>query len=79
MMGVVGQNVDVLHRYLNYCGPTNKKGILHSATIFASDLIIPKFIPLNIFSQETHENKCKNICTDCAAYLEGKCNGCGTF
>ena len=27
IMGVLGQNLDVLHRYVNHCGPTNKKGL----------------------------------------------------
>ncbi|MFW9784350.1 MAG: hypothetical protein ACFFFB_18875 [Candidatus Heimdallarchaeota archaeon] len=79
ILGIIGQNVDVLHRYLNYCGPTNKKGILHSASIFASDLILPKFLPLKLFSQESQESQCGNICKKCAAYLDGKCKGCGSF
>ncbi len=79
ILGVIGQNIDVLHRYINYCGPTNKKGILHSATIFVSDLITPKYIPINLFSQESQEEKCENICSDCAAFLDGKCDGCGSF
>jgi len=79
ILGIIGQNIDVLHRYLNYCGPTNKKGILHSATIFTSDFIIPKYIPLNLFSRESQEDECGNICEDCTAYLDGKCEGCGNF
>jgi len=79
ILGIIGQNVEVLHRYLNYCGPTNKKGILHSASIFVSDFIVPKFIPLNLFSNESQESKCGNICHECAAYLDGKCSGCGNF
>jgi DNA-binding Lrp family transcriptional regulator len=79
ILGIIGQNIDVLHRYLNYCGPTNKKGILHSAAIFASDFIIPKYIPLNLFSRESQEDECGNICGDCPAYLDGKCEGCGNF
>ena len=79
ILGIIGQNVEVLHRYLNFCGPTNKKGILHTASIFVSDLILPKFLPLNLFSQESHEDKCGNACKDCSAYLDGKCDGCGTF
>jgi DNA-binding Lrp family transcriptional regulator len=79
ILGIVGQNVDVLHRYLNYCGPTNKKGILHSASIFVSNFILPKYIPLNIFSKESQEDKCGNICQNCAAYLDEKCEGCGSF
>ncbi|MFX1502981.1 MAG: Lrp/AsnC family transcriptional regulator [Promethearchaeota archaeon] len=79
IFGIIGQNMDALHRYINYCGPTNKKGILHSAIIFVSDLINPKFLPINLFSQKSQEEKCGNICRDCAAYLDGKCRGCGNF
>ncbi|MFX1301939.1 MAG: Lrp/AsnC family transcriptional regulator [Promethearchaeota archaeon] len=79
ILGIIGQNVEVLHRYINYCGPTNKKGILHSAVIFVSDLINPRFLPINLFSQKSQEEKCGNICNDCAAFLDGKCNGCGNF
>jgi len=79
IMGVIGQSLDVLHRYVNYCGPTNKKGLLHSALIFGSDFIVPKYLPLNLFSNESNEDNCGNICVDCEAYLDGKCDGCGNF
>ncbi|MFX1344542.1 MAG: Lrp/AsnC family transcriptional regulator [Promethearchaeota archaeon] len=79
IMGIIGKSVDILHRYLNYCGPTNKKGILHSASIFVSDFILPKYIPINLYSEESHENNCGNVCRKCAAYLDGKCYGCGNF
>ncbi|MFX0038886.1 MAG: Lrp/AsnC family transcriptional regulator [Promethearchaeota archaeon] len=79
ILGIIGQSIDVLHRYINFCGPTNKKGILHAATIFVSELITPKFLPLNLFSQKSQEENCGNVCNDCAAYLDGKCNGCGSF
>ncbi|MFW9941985.1 MAG: Lrp/AsnC family transcriptional regulator [Candidatus Thorarchaeota archaeon] len=79
IMGIVGQNMDVINRYINYCGPTNKKGILHSASIFVSDFILPKFLPLKLFSQKSNESNCGNICEDCSAYLDGKCYGCGNF
>ena len=79
IMGVLGQNLDVLHRYINHCGPTNKKGLLHSALIFGSDFIAPKFLPLNLFSSKSNEQNCGNSCIDCEAYLDGKCDGCGNF
>ncbi len=79
ILGIIGQNVDVLHRYINYCGPTNKQGILHSATIFVSELKVPKYLPLNLFGNESKEINCGNVCQDCAAYLDGKCMGCGNF
>jgi DNA-binding Lrp family transcriptional regulator len=79
ILGIMGQSIDILHRYLNYCGPTNKKGILHSASIFISDLILPRYIPINLYSEESQEHNCGNICRKCAAYLDGKCNGCSNF
>ena len=79
IMGVVGKSVDVLHRYVNYCGPTNKKGLLHSALLFGSDFILPKYVPLNLFSDKSNESNCGNICVDCEAYLDGRCNGCDNF
>lgn len=79
IMGIVGQNTDVLHRYINYCGPTNKEGILHSQTLFVSNLETPKFLPLKLFSKDSQEYKCGNICQECEAFLGGKCDGCGNF
>ena len=79
IIGIIGQNVDVLHRYVNYCGPTNKAGILHSQIIFVSELRVPKYLPLNLFSKENKEEQCGAVCKNCAAYLDGKCNGCGIF
>ncbi len=79
LMGIIGQNLDVLHRYLNYCGPTNKEGILHSQVLFVSNFIVPKFIPLNLFGKGSQEHRCGNICKDCEAFLDGLCDGCGNF
>jgi len=79
IMGVIGQSLDVLHRYINHCGPTNKKGLLHSALIFGSDFLVPKFLPLNLFSGNSNEQNCGNVCEDCEAFLDGKCDGCGNF
>ncbi|MFX1388340.1 MAG: Lrp/AsnC family transcriptional regulator [Promethearchaeota archaeon] len=79
IMGIVGQNIDVLHRYINYCGPTNKEGILHSEILFISNLNAPEYLPLNVFSKKSQETDCGNICRECEAYLDGKCDGCGNF
>ncbi|TFG26249.1 MAG: hypothetical protein EU532_10230 [Promethearchaeota archaeon] len=79
IMGIVGQNTDVLHRYINYCGPTNKEGILHSQIFFISYLDRPQFLPINLFSKESQESRCGNICKKCEAFLDGKCDGCGNF
>ena len=79
IFGVVGQNIDVLRRYLNFCGPTNKKGILHSAIIFTSKFLAPEFLPLNLFTGISKEHKCENICKACEAFLDGDCKGCGNF
>ncbi|MFX1327235.1 MAG: Lrp/AsnC family transcriptional regulator [Promethearchaeota archaeon] len=79
ILGIVGQNVEVLHKYINYCGPTNKKGILHSEILFVSNLNAPNYLPLNLFSKNSQEAKCGNICKNCEAYLDGKCDSCGNF
>ncbi|MFX1504411.1 MAG: hypothetical protein ACFFDH_25860, partial [Promethearchaeota archaeon] len=79
IIGIIGQNTEVLHRYINYCGPTNKKGILHSEILFVSSLNSPEYLPLNIFSSKSQEIKCKNVCKDCEAFFDGKCDGCGNF
>ncbi|MFX1256331.1 MAG: Lrp/AsnC family transcriptional regulator [Promethearchaeota archaeon] len=79
ILGIVGQNIEVLQRYINHCGPTNKEGVLHSDILIISNLEAPRFLPLNIFSKESQESKCDNICKDCAAFLDGKCKGCGNF
>ncbi len=79
IIGIIGQSVDVLHQYLNYCGPTNKEGVLHSDILFISKFNIPKYLPINLFSNSSQETKCGNICVNCEAYLDGKCEGCGNF
>lgn len=79
IMGVIGQSVEVLHRYINLCGPTNKEGILHSQILYVSHIQVPEYIPVNLFSKESKEHECGNICRDCEAFLDGKCDGCGNF
>ena len=79
IMGIAGQSIDVLHRYINYCGPTNKEGVLHSQILFISNIDFPQFLPINLFSKKSQEDKCGNICNDCEAFLDGKCDGCRNF
>jgi len=71
-MGVVGQIIDVLPRFINYCGPSNKEGILHSQTLFVSEVEPPQFFPLKLFSQESQETICGNVCKNCEAFLDGR-------
>ncbi|MFX1275208.1 MAG: Lrp/AsnC family transcriptional regulator [Promethearchaeota archaeon] len=79
ILGIVGQNLDVLQNYLNHCGPSNKKGVLHTEVLFLSSFNMPKFFPLNLFSNVSQESKCGNICKECEAFLDSKCLGCGHF
>ena len=79
ILGIVGQNLEILQRYLNYCGPSNKDGVLHTEILFLSSFDTPKFFPLNLFSNISEEHKCGNICKECSAFLDGKCAGCGNF
>ena len=76
IMGVFGTNIDVLHRYLNQCGPTNKKGVSHSLILFNSVIEIPEYLPLNMFKNKSQENLCGNVCEECEAFLDGSCKGC---
>ena len=79
IMGIIGQSIDIIHRYINYCGPTNKEGLLHSEILFVSKIEAPKYLPLNLFSKKSQEAKCGNICEECEAFLDGRCDGCGNF
>ena len=79
LLGIVGQNMDILHRYINHCGPTNKEGILHSQILFVLNFQSVEFLPLKLFTKESQECKCENVCERCEAFLSGKCDGCGNF
>ncbi len=79
IIGIVGQSINILHRFLNNCGPTNKEGILHSEILFVSNFKVPEYMPLNLFSKESQECNCGNVCENCEAFLSGKCDECGNF
>ena len=79
MIGVISKDLEDLYRYINFCGPTNKNGVLHSEILNVSNIKTPKFLPLKYFSKESQENKCGNVCRDCEAFLEDNCSGCGNF
>ncbi|MFX1238297.1 MAG: Lrp/AsnC family transcriptional regulator [Promethearchaeota archaeon] len=79
IMGIIAHNISILQRYLNYCGPSNKDGVLHSEVLFVSGFDAPKFFPINIFCNISQETKCGNTCKECEAFLHNKCGGCGTF
>ena len=76
IMGIFGTSIDVLHRYLNHCGPTNQKGVSHSLILFNSVIKIPEYLPLNMFRSKSQENLCGNVCNECEAFLDGICEGC---
>ncbi len=79
ILGIIGHSMDILERYMNYCGPTNKEGVLHSEILFSSNITTPSFLPLNLFSKNSKESKCDNTCKDCEAFLNSDCYGCGNF
>ena len=79
ILGVLGQNIETLRRFLNLCGPTNKEGILHSALMFVSNIVTPQYLPTQMYQRESHEEKCGNICEQCKAFNQGSCPGCGCF
>jgi len=79
IMGILGRDIEVLHRFINYCGPTNKDGVLHSDVLFVSEFKVPEYIPSNLFTPESRECDCGNICKNCEAFLARECDGCGNF
>ena len=79
IIGVIGQDLSVLQRYLNYCGPTNRDGVLHSEILNVAEFALPNFIPINLFVNSENEKKCENICEECEAFLNEECKGCGKF
>lgn len=79
ILGIVGQTMDVLQNYINFCGPTNRPGILHSAVIYTSSLTVPEFLPLKLFNFESREHECGNNCSECGVFKKGICVGCGNF
>jgi DNA-binding Lrp family transcriptional regulator len=79
LVGVLGQSIEILRRFINLCGPTNKDGILHSAVMFVSQIETPEYMPTRLFGKESFEHKCGNICDECEAFTNKECLGCGTF
>ncbi|MEJ2293699.1 MAG: Lrp/AsnC family transcriptional regulator [Candidatus Lokiarchaeota archaeon] len=79
LLGIIAQNLEDLLNFIDLCGPTNKRGVLHSSVIVTSEIILPKYIPLNIFSQESYKNRCEKVCNYCNALLDGKCQGWSDF
>ncbi len=79
ILGIIGQTMEILQRYINLCGPSNKEGVLHTEVLFIGGFETPNFLPINLFSRISKENKCGNVCKECEACLDGRCEGCGTF
>ena len=79
MIGVISKDLENLYRYINFYGPTNKNGVLHSEILNLSSFKTPKFLTLKTFSKESQESKCGNTYRDCEAFLESKYSGCGNF
>ncbi|MFW9927969.1 MAG: Lrp/AsnC family transcriptional regulator [Candidatus Thorarchaeota archaeon] len=79
ILGIIAQSLENLLNFIDHCGPTNKGGLLHSSVIVTSEIILPKYIPLNIFSHESYKNRHENVCECCDALLEGKCKGLDNF
>ena len=76
---VLFHSESLVQNFINFCGPTNKEGILHSEILLVSNLETPNFLPVNLFSKKSQESICGNVCKECEAFLDGTCNGCGYF
>lgn len=80
LMGFYGNRDNDLNFKLKYCGPSNKEGVLHSKIILISDLKSPKFLPLQIFlnnsNDDIYKRECGYNCNSCEAFLNKQCKRC---
>lgn len=79
ILGIIGKNIEDLQMYLNLCGPSNQEGVLHTDVLHIGNFETPQFLPMNLFTRKNIDKNCGNVCEECEAFLDGKCDGCGAF
>ena len=77
LFGMVGKNIEEINCCLNNCDLVGKEAIKNSEIIFAPNLKIPNYIPINLFSNIDKEIQIKDECVECESYKVGICRGCG--
>ena len=50
LVGIVGEDFDKLHWFINHCGPGNQVEVAHSEVLFASKFSLPEFMPIDFFN-----------------------------
>ncbi|MHA1988043.1 MAG: hypothetical protein ACW98D_15515 [Promethearchaeota archaeon] len=50
LIGIMGEDIEKLHWFINHCGPGNQAEVSHSEILFTSNFKIPKFIPVDFFN-----------------------------
>lgn len=77
ILGIVGKNIESINCCLNQCDLVGRKEIKNSEIMFAPQLDIPNFIPIDLFNKAGKQEEISDTCRDCESYKEGKCFGCG--
>ncbi len=75
-LGIIGNSIDDLNSFINYCLLTDKKLINSTEIVFASDLTKPEFLPINLFNINNQDTPCGKNCIKCEAYINERCFGC---
>ncbi|MFO8017364.1 MAG: GAF domain-containing protein, partial [Promethearchaeia archaeon] len=76
-LGIIGKKIDHINSCLNYCDVVSRKEIKNSKIIFAPQLEVPKYTPLDLFFNLANHEKLKEFCQDCESYINESCSGCG--
>jgi len=50
LVGIVGEDMDKLHWFINHCGPGNQVEVAHSEVLFVSKFSLPEFMPIDFFN-----------------------------
>ena len=77
ILGMVGNNIEDINCCLNNCDLVGREEIKNSEVIFAPNLLIPNFVPINLFDNIDNHEEIKEECVGCESYMKGICSGCG--
>lgn len=77
ILGLIGKKIEHVNNCLNQCDIVSRKEIKNSKIMFAHQLEVPKYIPIDPFFNLSHHEDLREFCQDCESYLNDDCGGCG--
>lgn len=77
ILAMVGHNIEDINCCLNNCDLVGREEIKSSEVIFAPNLMIPNFVPINLFDNIDNHEEIKDECAACESYMNEFCRGCG--